>query len=394
MQTGTNFFGVLAGGTSDADEPAAAPSAEAANDADLPAQQREGPERSRRGQGRPAGLRAGAADAQGRDEQHRQRGPAGAPSPTSPDAVDSIAAEMARFYASDVLYKDYAVPQIVGALRAAGITVGGLGGQQLNADQFLPSIDWLDPTHVATTLHVTLPSSTTTTQHIAPGLHGHELNSVSVGGTHAPDGLDELDPGQPGADIHAGLHERRPEHRDQRQMPVTVSGSSVSGQTVVPQTTAGESTSCQVTLSSTPPKGSHTLTATIVPVPGENEDREQHVDVPGHVPVEALELDAVCLSCAVHDLTSTAGIVAIAAGAGAVIGTPLLRDPRRQAAPAPRRSARDSRRAATRTSSRMPPRCSSSSRRCTTTSRRRPSGSRAGWTRPSTGSTARSRTER
>ena len=56
---------------------------------------------------------------------------------------------MARFYASDVLYKDYTVPQIIGALRAAGITVGGLGGQQLNSSQFLPSIDWLDPKNVA-----------------------------------------------------------------------------------------------------------------------------------------------------------------------------------------------------------------------------------------------------
>ena len=55
-------------------------------------------------------------------------------STTSKDAVNTIAAEMARFYASDVLYKDYTVPQIVGALRAAGITVGGLGGQQLKLE--------------------------------------------------------------------------------------------------------------------------------------------------------------------------------------------------------------------------------------------------------------------
>ncbi len=61
-------------------------------------------------------------------------------SQTSKDAIDSIAAEMARFYASDVLYKDYTVPQIVGALRAAGITVGGLGGQQLNSEP-VPALD-------------------------------------------------------------------------------------------------------------------------------------------------------------------------------------------------------------------------------------------------------------
>src|SRR5205807_6438211 len=53
-------------------------------------------------------------------------------SQTSKQAVNAIAAEMARFYGSDVLYIDYSVPQIIGALRAAGITVGGPGGQQVN----------------------------------------------------------------------------------------------------------------------------------------------------------------------------------------------------------------------------------------------------------------------
>ena len=118
-------------------------------------------------------------------------------SQTSQDAVNTIAAEMARFYASDVLYKDYTVPQIVGALRAAGITVGGLGGQQLNSSQFLPSIDWLDPTHVATALHVTLPSSSGQAQNIAPGLHGHELNSVSVGGSTLQTGSTNSIPASP-----------------------------------------------------------------------------------------------------------------------------------------------------------------------------------------------------
>ncbi len=89
-------------------------------------------------------------------------------SQTAKDAVNTIAADMARFYASDVLYKDYSVPQIIGALRAAGITVGGLGGQQVNSSQFLPSIDWLDPTNVANQLHVSLPS-TQSNKPVAPG---------------------------------------------------------------------------------------------------------------------------------------------------------------------------------------------------------------------------------
>ncbi|MBO0769816.1 MAG: hypothetical protein J2O48_14130, partial [Solirubrobacterales bacterium] len=114
---------------------------------------------------------------------------------TAKQAVNQIAAEMARFYSSDVLYIDYAVPQIIGALRAAGISVGGLGGQQVNSSQFLPSIDWLDPTKVAAQLHVQLPSSQN--RAVTPGLHGHMLNSVSVGGTTLSSGSTNSIPASP-----------------------------------------------------------------------------------------------------------------------------------------------------------------------------------------------------
>jgi archaellum component FlaF (FlaF/FlaG flagellin family) len=50
---------------------------------------------------------------------------------------------------------------------------------------------------------------------------------------------------------------------------VTVSGTPVSGQTVVPQTTPGQQTSCNVPLSTAPPTGTDTVTATIERVPGE-----------------------------------------------------------------------------------------------------------------------------
>jgi hypothetical protein len=190
-------------------------------------------------------------------------------STTSKDAVNTIAAEMARFYASDVLYKNYTVPQIVGALRAAGITVGGLGGQQLNSSQFLPSIDWLDPKNVATALHVSLPSSSGQTQNIAPGLHGHELNSVSVGGSTLQPGSSNSIPASPAPTFTLNFANTGQNTENNVKCRVTVSGTGVSGQTIVPQTTAGESTSCQVTLSTTPPRGTHSVTADIVPVPGE-----------------------------------------------------------------------------------------------------------------------------
>ena len=201
-------------------------------------------------------------------------------SQTSQNAVNTIAAEMARFYASDVLYKDYTVPQIVGALRAAGITVGGLGGQQLNSSQFLPSIQWLDPTHVASVLHVTLPSSSTTPQNIAPGLHGHMINTVSVGGSQLQTSSTNSIPASPAPTFTLNFANTGQNTENNVKCKVTISGSSVSGQTVVPQTTAGESTSCQVTLSSAPPKGSFQVTAEIVPVPGEKNTKNNSLTFP------------------------------------------------------------------------------------------------------------------
>jgi hypothetical protein len=67
----------------------------------------------------------------------------------SRDAVNAIAAEMARFYASDVLLKDYAVPQIVSALHSASIAVGGTNGQSIANGQFLPDVKWLTPSYIA-----------------------------------------------------------------------------------------------------------------------------------------------------------------------------------------------------------------------------------------------------
>jgi hypothetical protein len=186
---------------------------------------------------------------------------------TSQDAVNKIASNIARFYASDVLYVDYAVPQIIGALHSAGIAVGGLGGQQINSSQFLPSIDWLNPTNVARQLRVQLPASQK--KPIAPGLHGHQLNSVSVGGTQLQTGSTNSIPASPAPTFTLNFANTGTNTETNVICKVTIAGSKVSGQTIVPQTTAGQSTSCQVTLNGIPPKGSQQLTAEIAPVPGE-----------------------------------------------------------------------------------------------------------------------------
>jgi hypothetical protein len=187
-------------------------------------------------------------------------------SQTSQGAVNSIAADMARFYASDVLYKDYTVPEVIGALRAAGIAVGGLGGEQVNSSQFLPSISWLQPSYVAAKLNATLPASS---KPVAPGEHGHALNSVTYAGTTLQPGGTATIPASPAPTFTLNFANSGSNVETGVVCKVTIKGSSVSGQTVVSKTDPGQSYSCNVTLNGSPPTGSQTVTAEIVPVPGE-----------------------------------------------------------------------------------------------------------------------------
>lgn len=186
---------------------------------------------------------------------------------TSAGAVNSIAAEMARFYASDVVYKDYALPQIVSALHSAGIAVGGSTGEPLETGQFLPSLQWLSPTFVGSQLHVTVKGSTASCT--SGSLHGHSLNSVSVDGTTLQPGSTNTVPASPPPAFMFSITNGGTSNESNVTLKATLSGSSISGQTVLPQTTAGQTTTGQVTLNASPPPGNYTLTAQVAPVPCE-----------------------------------------------------------------------------------------------------------------------------
>jgi hypothetical protein len=181
-------------------------------------------------------------------------------------SINDIAAQMARLYASDVIYKDYTAPMIASALHAAGIAVGPPDGEEIAQQQFVPDIHWVNPTFVASKLHV---GYRTATGVIAPGLHGHALNSVTVAGTTLQTGSTNTIPAKPPAMFTLNFTNTGQNTETGVVCKVTVSGTGVSGQTTVSQTTAGQSTSCQVPLSSAPPAGSAQVTATVAPVPGE-----------------------------------------------------------------------------------------------------------------------------
>ena len=196
---------------------------------------------------------------------------------TSTDAVNAIAADMARIYAGYVVYQGYSAPEIASALHGAGIPVGGANGVTIQSAQWVPDLGWLTPSFVATKLG---SSVATPTGKVAPGLHGHSLDSVSVGGTTLQTGSTNTLPANPAPTFTLTITNGGTNNETNVACKVTVSGTKISGQTVIPQTTAGQQTTCQVPLSSPPPPGNYTVTATVQPVPGEKNTSNNTMSFP------------------------------------------------------------------------------------------------------------------
>jgi len=185
---------------------------------------------------------------------------------TSRDAVNRIAAEMARLNASDVLYSDYMVPAIVGALREAGVAVGGVKGVMIGGGQFLPNAQWLTPEYIALELGMPLPARS---GKLAPGVHGHRMDSVSVGDTMLQTGSTNTVPDSPPPTFTCTFTNDGQNVETDVVVKVAVSGTAVSGLAIVPQTIPGQRATAEVTLNSAPPKGTYTVSATVEQVPGE-----------------------------------------------------------------------------------------------------------------------------
>jgi hypothetical protein len=182
-------------------------------------------------------------------------------------ATSTIAGDMARFYASDVFYKLYAVPEIASALHGVDASVGGADGVQISGAQFLPSLNWLNSNYIATTLGTGGGSSGTGGSSASgPGPHGSELNSVSYNGNTLQTSGNTITAKPPPTftltftDSGAST---------ERNVVCKVSIGGATGQKVVASVSPGQQTTCAVTLTGAPTAGSGTLKATIGKVPGE-----------------------------------------------------------------------------------------------------------------------------
>jgi CARDB protein len=138
----------------------------------------------------------------------------------------------------------------------------------MNGGQFLPDLRWLTAAYVASRLHVSLATPNSSVK-AAPGVHGHRMDSCSVGSTTLQSGASATIPASPPPTFTCQFTNDGQNQETNVVVKVTVSGTSASGQTTVPQTTPGVQSTATITLGSSPPAGTYTVSATIEKVPGE-----------------------------------------------------------------------------------------------------------------------------
>lgn len=203
--------------------------------------------------------------------------PALGSSPQAGAAVDSIAAQMQAFNASDVVYSQRVAPLILKALKDDGIAASydGTAGEQVAPySTFLGGANFalMAPANVARLLG-TSSATADETGTPAPGLHGHQIDSVSVGGTTLDASASVTLPASPPptfdvAFTNGGEHD---EQNVRVVVEITVGGSApLRAEATVPTTSAGQSATAAVAFRESPPTtGAAEVRVTIEQVPGE-----------------------------------------------------------------------------------------------------------------------------
>jgi hypothetical protein len=192
-------------------------------------------------------------------------------------AVDAIAGQMQAFNASDVVYSQRVAPLILKALKDDDIAAsydGTAGEQVLPYASFLPDnggISWMSADYVAQQLGAVTsggrPSGTP-----SPGLHGHQLDSVSVNGVDLTTAGSNRIPATPPPTFTVNFTNGG--ENDEANVKVTVEvtggGAPIRAQRIVPNTTAGQAATASVTLPQSPSTaGPSTIRVTIAQVLGE-----------------------------------------------------------------------------------------------------------------------------
>lgn len=181
-------------------------------------------------------------------------------------ATEQITGEMQAFLASDVVYLQRVVPFISEALAEADI-----GGQRIVGGRFMDDLSWLQPETVADRLGATAGGGN---QPVAPGRHGHGLESVSVGDvTLEPQPATNRVPAA--SDLAFTVRFSNQGDNEETGVRVRVrvrpqTGKTISVTRTVDQTNPGAIAEVELPLGQAPPTGtSTTVSVEVLRVPGE-----------------------------------------------------------------------------------------------------------------------------
>jgi hypothetical protein len=185
---------------------------------------------------------------------------------SSGPAIAQITGQMQAFLASDVIYSLRVAPLVAKALDDNGI-----GGQRIAQSRFLGDpLSWLDKNVVTQRLSGGAAGAAPGGK-AAPGVHGHSLDSVSVGGTDlSPDSANRI-PSSPPPTFTVNYTNSGENDEKNVQITVSITGAGAPiNLTKSVSTTAGQSGSAELALTTAPPTGQPvTIKATVKPVAGE-----------------------------------------------------------------------------------------------------------------------------
>ena len=178
-------------------------------------------------------------------------------------AIESIAAQMQMFLASDVMYSQRAIPELQREFNDRNID------ERFRQSRSLPDLGWLDPETVDTRL-----SRITTGQQAAtPGIHGTGLQGVSVkpaGTALSEDGVNRI-AATDGLTFDVEVQNQG--ESEETNVPVTVSiknGKQIQLEQTISRIAAGDAQTVSVPITPAPTTGAVSeVTVAVTAVPGE-----------------------------------------------------------------------------------------------------------------------------
>jgi hypothetical protein len=188
---------------------------------------------------------------------------------TSTDGVYDISVGTSLLFSSDVFYKTFVTPGIAKALNAASIPIGGSTGAQINAGQIVNDLGWLQSNFIEEKIGAQLSTTAANANNTAPGLHGHQLNYVSVGTTQLTTAGTNTIPASPAPTFTLNVTNGGDYNEYDVGCQVSVGNLSDTGRSTIRETFKGQTTNCSVTLPSPPTPGTYTVTAQVLKVPRE-----------------------------------------------------------------------------------------------------------------------------